>query len=102
MRINHGGFDVARPHPLLDASNAASAWQSRKLGMHIIMLAMASLLDGQHSRLINGDLLNFYGSNMGVHGTRLAISNRILVPHLCQFMPLLATTYVIHFESESQ
>jgi hypothetical protein len=47
-------FDVARPHQLLDASNAASAWQSRRLGMHIIMLEMTSLLDGQLSRLING------------------------------------------------
>ncbi len=54
MRINHGGFDVARPHELVDASNAASAWQARRLGMHIIMLEMTSLLDGQLSRLING------------------------------------------------
>jgi len=47
-------FDVARPHELLDASNNASAWQARRLGMHISMLAMTSLLDGQLSRLING------------------------------------------------
>jgi hypothetical protein len=47
-------FDVARPHELLDASNNASAWQARRLGLHISMLAMASLLDGQLSRLING------------------------------------------------
>jgi hypothetical protein len=54
MRINHVGFDVTVPHQLLDASKTASAWQARRLALHISMLAMASLLDGQLSRLING------------------------------------------------
>ena len=54
MRINHGGFAVTVPHQLLDASKTASAWQARRLGLHISMLEMTSLLDGQLSRLING------------------------------------------------
>jgi hypothetical protein len=40
MRINHGGIDVTVPHQLLDASKTASAWQARKLGLHISMLTI--------------------------------------------------------------
>jgi hypothetical protein len=54
MRINHGGFDVTVPHQLLDASKTASAWQARKLGLHISMLTIPSPLDGKLSRPING------------------------------------------------